>query len=72
MTEGEALFKKKMSTARKSVEWGFGKVLGLFAFVDYKKYQKLYLQPVGKMYRVAVLITNCHTCMSGSQISDFF
>ena len=46
-----------------AVEWGFGKIVQLFAFVNFHKNQKLYLQPVGKYYRVATLLTNCHTCM---------
>jgi hypothetical protein len=28
-----------------------------------KKNQKVYLQPVEKYYTVAVLLTNCHTCI---------
>jgi hypothetical protein len=37
-----------------------------------KKNQKVYLQPVEKYYTVAVLLTNCHTCIYGSETSSFF
>ncbi|XP_038069925.1 uncharacterized protein LOC119739165 isoform X1 [Patiria miniata] len=72
LTEDQRLFNKKMSSVRECVEWAFGKVVSLFAFVDFKKNQKLYLQSVGKTYKVAVLMTNCHTCLCGSQNSDYF
>ncbi|CAC5389771.1 unnamed protein product [Mytilus coruscus] len=39
----------KMSAVRTCVEWTFGKILTLFAFLDYKKNLKLYLQPVGNI-----------------------
>ncbi|XP_040065170.2 uncharacterized protein LOC120839029 [Ixodes scapularis] len=37
LTAAEQNFNKKMSSVRQAVEWGFGKVSTLFAFVDYKK-----------------------------------
>ena len=61
-----------MSKVRECVEWGFGKVTTIFAFLDFKKNQKVYLQPVGRMYVVAVLMTNVHSCYYGSQTSQFF
>jgi nuclease HARBI1 len=61
-----------MSKFRECVEWGFGKVVATFAFVDYKKNQKVYLQPVGRMYMVAVLMTNIHTCSYNSQTGQYF
>ncbi|XP_069109973.1 uncharacterized protein [Argopecten irradians] len=72
LSANQMLFNKKMSAVRICVEWNFGKVLSLFAFLDYKKNQKLYLQPVGKYYKVATLLTNCHTCLYGSETSSFF
>jgi hypothetical protein len=61
-----------MSKVRECVEWGFGKVVGTFAFVDFKKNMKLYLQPVGRVYMAAVLMTNIHSCLYGSLTSQFF
>ncbi|XP_062571196.1 uncharacterized protein LOC134233231 [Saccostrea cucullata] len=65
-------FNKRMSAVRVCVEWTFSKILNLFAFLDYKKNQKLYLQPVGKYYRVASILTNCHTILYGSETGTFF
>lgn len=68
----EANFNYEMSRARQAVEWGFGKIISEFAFVDFKKNQKLLLQQIGKMYTVATLLTNCHTCLYQGQTSSYF
>lgn len=65
-------FNQSMKNLRVAVEWGFGKIVNLFAFVDFKKNQKLLLQDLQSMYRIATLLTNCHTCLYGSQTSDYF
>ena len=65
-------FNKGMSSARESIEWGFGKISSLWKFVDYSKNQKVLLQPVGVYYRVAALLTNCHTCCYSSQTGMYF
>ena len=72
LTAAQEEFNRRMSSVREAVEWAFGKVVNLFAFVDYKKNLKLGLQQVGSFYIVAVLLTNCHTCLYGGQISDKF
>ena len=74
---GSSLQIKHVSTSacpkvRVSVEWGFNKLISIFAFLDYKKNQKLYLQPVGKYYKVAALLINCHTCLYGSETTSYF
>ncbi|CAC5423121.1 unnamed protein product [Mytilus coruscus] len=68
----QARFNKKMSAVRTCVEWIFGKILTLFAFLDYKKNLKLYLQPVGKYYLVGSILVNCHTCLYGSETGHYF
>lgn len=65
-------FNVSMSAVRIAVEWGFQKIVAEFAFVDFKKNQKLMLQEVELMFRVAVILTNCHTCLYGSQCSQAF
>ncbi|KAH7968148.1 hypothetical protein HPB52_006075 [Rhipicephalus sanguineus] len=72
LTAQQQLFNEGMSTVRQAVQWGFGKVIAEFAFVDFKKNQKILLQNVGQMYRVATLLTNCHTCLYGSQTGMYF
>lgn len=61
-----------MSAVRQVVEWGFGKTVALLAFLDFKKSQKIILQNVPQMYKVGTILTNCHTCLYGSQISMYF
>jgi hypothetical protein len=61
-----------MSSMHECVEWGFQKVISNFAYIDFKKSLRIYLQPVGKMYFIAVFLTNCHTCFYGSQTGTYF
>ena len=37
ITANEQAFNKKMSKVRISVEWGFGKIMQYFAYLDFKK-----------------------------------
>ena len=43
-----------MSSVRVSVEWVFGEIAGYFAFVDFKKNQKIGLSEIGRMYKVCI------------------
>ena len=72
LTPAEQIFIEAMSAVRTSVEWGYGKIVRYFAFLDFSKNLKVLLQPVGKLYVVAALLANCHTCLYGSQTSQFF
>lgn len=72
LTQNQSEFNKRMSKVRVSVEWGFGKLCQYFAFLDFKKNQKILLQPVGKYYLVGSVLINCHTCLYGSVTSSFF
>ena len=72
LTQAEHDFNRAMSAVRVSVEWTFGKVIQQFAYLDFRKNQKVLLQPVGKYYMVGALLTNCHTCLYGSQTTTFF
>ncbi|CAG7726398.1 unnamed protein product [Allacma fusca] len=72
LTRYHKIFNKCMSELRVSVEYGFGKILQLFAFNDFKKNNKLLLQPLKKQYIVSALLANCHTCLRGSQVSMYF
>jgi len=72
LTQAQKTFNSDMSALRVSVEYGFGKVITLFAFCDFKKNQKLLLQDLKRQYQAAAILTNCHTCLNGSQVSDYF
>lgn len=65
-------FNESMKRLRLAVEWGFQKIISEFAFLDFKKNQKLLLQEVQCMYKVGVILSNCHTCVYGSQTSQYF
>ena len=72
LTPQEQEFNQKMSAVRVSVEWVFGKIIQCFSYLDFKKNQKILLQPVGKYYLVGAILINCHTCLYGSQTSTYF
>ena len=56
-----------------SVEWSFGDIVVDLAFIDFKKNLKIGLQPVAMYYRVAALLTNCHTIINGgNKTSKYF
>ena len=68
----QSAFNSQMSTVHVCVEWGFGAITRLWAFVDFKKNTKILLQPVAKYYVVAALLTNCHACVYGNNICEHF
>lgn len=72
LSQAEQQFNRDMSAVRTSVEWGYGKIIQYFAFMDFSKNLKVLLQPVGKLYCVAALLVNCHTCLYGSLTGRFF
>ena len=72
VTEEQHNFNKVMSSHRICVEWGFADITKTFAFLDFKKNLKLHLQPLGKLYKVAVILMNCRCCLYGNQTSQFF
>ena len=62
-------FNADMSPERVSVEWGSGKIVALWPFLDYRKKMKVLLSPVGTYLQVGNILTNMHTCLRGSIIS---
>ncbi len=72
LTEEQKSFNGTMSRMRIVVEWEFGQLFKLFSFLDFKKNQKIYLQPVAKYVFVASILKNCHTCLYGSETSSYF
>jgi hypothetical protein len=61
-----------MSAVRVAVEWSFGRVVAQWAAFKLKEKQVPGLMPVGRMYAVAVILTNAHCCLHGNQISEKF
>ena len=69
LTPQQVAFNRAMSHMTVLVEWTLGKIVANFSYLDFKKSNKVLLQPIGKYYLVAALLTNCHTCLYGSQTS---
>lgn len=66
-------FNKLMSSLRIGVEYGFGQIVVQFAFLDFKRGNKMYLSNLKRFYYVAAFLTNCQSCLKGrNQISAIF
>lgn len=65
----KARMNKAMSNLRISVEHGFSLVIKNFQSLNCKAKQQSWLIPVGKIFVVATLFTNCQTCYYGNQVS---
>jgi hypothetical protein len=62
-----------MSSVRIEVEHGFARVLALWPFLRCWWKHALFSSPVGRYYRVGILLTNAHSCLEGrNQVSDHF
>ncbi|CAB1103153.1 unnamed protein product [Ectocarpus sp. CCAP 1310/34] len=70
----EQAFDTAMSSVRVSVEWGFGKIVALWPYVDYAKKQQVALSAcgLGKQYAVAGILTNYHSCFYRNNTSFYF
>ena len=60
------LFNEQLSTVRISVAQAFGLTQNLWAANGYKIQLKSRLQPVASYIQVAILLTNCYTCIDSS------
>ena len=49
-----------------------GKVKTLWAYLDYKRKNKVLLSDVVSNMRFAALLTNCHTTLYGSETGIYF
>jgi len=72
ITQEEKTFNAKMSGYRIAIEHSFGKVVNLWSFIAFKNGLQIGLSPIGSYYAIAVLLTNLHTCLYGSQIALHF
>ena len=68
----EAEFNAIMSSTRISNEWVFAKIKSLWAYLDFEKGMRPYTQDVQKLWSVAQILTNCHTCLYGSEMNRYF
>ncbi|KAH6923743.1 hypothetical protein HPB50_005814 [Hyalomma asiaticum] len=68
----EAHFNTCMSEMQQSAERGFGRVAADFSFVRSLRNLPVKDQKTTQMYKVAVLLSNCRTCLYGSEVSAYF
>jgi hypothetical protein len=59
-------FNKALSSVRIAVEQSFGRTQVLWTYTAFNKGLTAGWQPVAAHFFVAVLLTNCHTCLRGS------
>ena len=69
MTQAQVDFCNMMNPKRQVVENGFGHLMSLWAFLDFKPNLKLEQVPVGRMFWVAAILTNLHVIQYGDAIS---
>ncbi len=72
LTAMEIHYNWLMSTVRIGVEWGFGKVKYRNPFILHWRLLKFQMVDVARYIRVAVLLTNAHTCLHQSQTGLYF
>ena len=61
-----------MTRQRISVEWNFGSVTQQWAYLDYVPGLKLFLSPIGDIYRCAVLLTNMRSTFYGNNACAYY
>ena len=71
-TEEEKEWNAEMSAVRIEVEHGFGIVSNTWPFLNAAWKMQLYSSPVGRYYRVGVLLTNCLNCLRPNQVAQYF
>ena len=74
MTLADRQVNTDMSRVRICVEWQYGELLQIFAFLDFSQNLKLHLQPLHHYFVTGVLLLNCRVCMRGlrSKTPRFF
>ncbi|KAF9071474.1 hypothetical protein BDP27DRAFT_1219161, partial [Rhodocollybia butyracea] len=75
MSEDEKAWNNAMSAVRIEVEHGFGVVVSLWPFLNISRKMQIFSSPVGRYYRVGVLLMNLlihYNCFRPNQISQRF
>ena len=72
LTKEQMDFNSSMSKVRVTADWMFGEVINNSKFIDFEKNSKTGLSCVGKFCRVSAILTNAHTCLYKSNVSQYF
>ena len=68
----EQRWNTNLSQVRIEVEHAFGRVVKKWPFLNSFYKHEIYSSPVGRYYRVGVLLTNAHNCFQQNQVSHAF
>ncbi|KAI3998292.1 hypothetical protein K523DRAFT_376698 [Schizophyllum commune Tattone D] len=71
-TKEQQAWNAMMSKVRITVENGFGNITNLFPFLNAGWKMHLYSSPVGRYYRIGVLLANCIDCLHPNQVAQYF
>jgi hypothetical protein len=71
-TQKEQEWNNAMAAIRIEVEHGFGNVLRLWPLMSGWWKLKVFRSPIGRYYRVAVLLTNAINCVRPNQTAQYF
>ena len=68
------LYRSFFSLSQLQVEWGFGCIGQKWPFLSAKRNFKILDNPIGagKVFTVASLLSNAHTCLQGNIVSLYF
>jgi nuclease HARBI1 len=72
LTSDEALFNKRMSKVRVSVDWAFKDIQKYFAQVAVPRKMVLLLNSAGAWHLASCLLWNFRSCLEGSPTSTYF
>lgn len=72
MTVFQSRFNKAMAQQRVAAEMALGKVVQLFSSFNFADNLRVRSTPVAVYFKVAVLLTNLHTCYNGSTVCSHF
>ena len=71
-TNNKQIWNTQMSKVRIEVEHGFALVVNNWKFLQAKWKLRVFQSPIGRYYRVAVLLTNALACIQPNQVAQFF
>jgi hypothetical protein len=71
-TDDQQEWNTRMSKVRIEVEHGFSLVLNNWRLLAARWKLRVFLSPIGRYYRVAVLLTNALACLWPNQVSQYF
>ena len=71
-TDNQQEWNTQMSKVRIEVEHGFALVTNIWRFLGVKQKHRVFQSPVGRYYRVGVLLANALACLHPNQVSQYF